>query len=655
MRLGRRPLALVAAIALTACGSPAAVHSSRADPLEVTVSSDDTGATTGPSDTSASTDSTTPSKGTLDWVACDDPVVEDPTLECTTLQVPLDYDEPTGETIDLALIRVPAVEDRQGAVLFNPGGPGASAFDYVAAGGTTYTAALGTQAFDFVGFDPRGVDRSSGIRCVSDEFLDDHLYVDDTPDTPEEKALSDESRDGFVDACTEKYGDTLRFYSTENTARDMDAIRIALGDEQLSFLGVSYGTYLGATYATMFPDRVRAMVLDSVVETNGDTTQQALETQLIGFEGAFDNWAAWCKGDATCDFTAADVGARWDALKQQLDQVPIAASDGRIANNATMESATLAALYSESEWRPLAQALAEAEDGDPEGIFAIADAYNRRDEDGTFASLFQSFPVIRCASGMEPPPADDPAALAATLRSLAPRFGKSITAEDVTFEHEKCDRLAADAEPIPFSYSGDGPIALIGGLNDPATPIRWARKMLGELGPNARLVTSTGEGHGQLLVNACVTEIEGALLVDLTLPEPDTVCEPDPIVAKPDWWDDLPVPDGMSPVVSFPQLAAKLGADPSLVFSEMRTTSVSASAAVAAYTETLTEAGFEEFESPSTMPLDDVAQGTYTDGGDRTMVVIALGPKAFDDEQLIDAKAEVPPDTTVVWLIAVDI
>jgi hypothetical protein len=179
--------------------------------------------------------------------------------------------------------------------------------------------------------------------------------------------------------------------------------------------------------------------------------------------------------------------------------------------------------------------------------------------------------------------------------------------------------------------------------------------MLGELGPNARLVTSTGEGHGQLLVNACVTEIEGAVLVDLTLPEPDTVCEPDPIIAKPDWWDDLPVPDGMSAVVSFPQLAAKLGADPSLVFSEMRTTSVSASAAVAAYTETLTEAGFQEFESPSTMPLDDVAQGTYTDGGDRTMVVIALGPKAFDDEQLIDAKAEVPPDTTVVWLIAVDI
>ena len=259
----------------------------------------------------------------------------------------------------MALVRVPATGDRKGAVLLNPGGPGASAFDYVAAGGTTYTHALGTQNFDFVGFDPRGVERSSGIRCVSDEFVDEHLYVDDTPDTPEEQALKDESQKGFVDACKEKYGDTLRFYSTANTARDMDAIREALGDDQLSYLGISYGTYLGATYATMFPDRVRSMVLDSVVETNGDTTQQAYETQLVGFEGAFANWSKWCEGDATCGFNTADVDARWDALKQQLDDAPIKGADGRIANNATMERATVAALYSESDWRVLGEALAD--------------------------------------------------------------------------------------------------------------------------------------------------------------------------------------------------------------------------------------------------------------------------------------------------------
>jgi pimeloyl-ACP methyl ester carboxylesterase len=235
-------------MALAACGATSDVHSSRADPIG------------GSTDTTEPTDTTeVASSGTLDWGACDDPSAVDPSLECATLQVPLDYDAPNGDSIDLALIRIPASGDRAGAVLFNPGGPGASGYEYAANGGTTYTAALGTQAFDFVGFDPRGVDRSGGIRCVTDEYMDQHLYIDGTPDTPEEQALADESENGFVDACKEKYGDTLRFYSTANTARDMDAIRVALGDEQISFLGISYGTYLGAVYATMFPDRVRAM------------------------------------------------------------------------------------------------------------------------------------------------------------------------------------------------------------------------------------------------------------------------------------------------------------------------------------------------------------------------------------------------------------
>jgi hypothetical protein len=179
--------------------------------------------------------------------------------------------------------------------------------------------------------------------------------------------------------------------------------------------------------------------------------------------------------------------------------------------------------------------------------------------------------------------------------------------------------------------------------------------MLGELGPNARLVTSTGEGHGQLLANACVTDIEGALLADLTLPEPDTVCEPDPTVGQPDWWDALPVPDGVSPVVAIPNLLSLLGAEPSVVFSELRTTTMSADDTVAAYTDALSKDGLDEFDTGAEQPIDDMAQGTYSDGGDRTMVVIAFGPKAFDDPELANAKGDVPPNTTVVWLIAVDV
>ncbi len=175
---------------------------------------------------------------------------------------------------------------------------------------------MGLDDFDIVGFDPRGVDRSGGISCVSDEVQDKYLYVDPTPDDAAEAQLYDEAKTAIPDACRQKYGDDLVHYSTANTARDMDEIRKALGDEQITFLGISYGTYLGAVYATMFPDQVRAMVLDSAYEPTGDTIEQQYITQLVGFEGAFDNWAAWCAGDEACPFKAADaaaVGARWDA------------------------------------------------------------------------------------------------------------------------------------------------------------------------------------------------------------------------------------------------------------------------------------------------------------------------------------------------------
>lgn len=637
-------------VVLAACGTTADVRSTRADPIDgAIVPSSEPADTVSPTDTTVAS-----SNGTIDWGACDDPSAEDPSLECATLSVPLDYDNPSSDNIDLALVKVPAAGDRQGAVLFNPGGPGGSGFDPIAFSGTAIAPALGLESFDLIGFDPRGVDRSGGIRCVTDEFQDKHLYVDDTPDTPEEQALYDESKTGFVDGCTQKYGDTLRFYSTGNTARDMDAIRAALGDEQISYLGISYGTYLGATYATMYPDRVRAMVLDSAYEPNGDTVEQQFETQLVGFENAFNNWIAWCEDKTTCDFTAADVGARWDALKEQLDATPIAGADGRLANNATMERATTAALYSESEWPVLAKALTEAEQGNPAGIFALADAYNGRDEDGTFNTLFQSFPVIQCASGVEAAPPDDPEALAATLRAAAPRFAKDITADDLTTEADDCAKLVGVAKPVALSYSGDGPIVVVGGTNDPATPIRWAQKMTGELGPNARMVTFTGEGHGQLLVSTCVTDIEGALLADLTLPEPKTVCDPDPVVDKPEWWDALPVPEGVSEVASLPALAAALGATPTQVFSEMRTTTLSAEDAVAAYTKVLSSAGFEQFDAPQSLPIDDTVQGAYSDlSNGNTLVLIALGPKAFDDKSLQSARAEVPADTTVVLLFAV--
>ena len=663
MRLARRMLVLLATATIGGCGTTSAVHTSRADSIDGAITSSGNASDPNPTDSNP-TDSNpadtvepsdtiaVPDAGTLDWKQCDDPNVHDPSLECATLPVPLDYDNPTGDTIDLALIKHPAAGDREGAVLFNPGGPGASGFDYIAFSGAALASTLGVASLDLVGFDPRGAQRSGGIRCVSDQFRDQHLYIDETPDDAQEQALIDEAHNGFIDGCKQHYGDTLRFYSTQNTARDMDAIRAALGDEKISYLGVSYGTYLGATYATMFPDRVRTMVLDSVVEPRGDTDEQQLGTQLVGFEGAFNHWVAWCQRDSTCDFKAANVGVRWDALRQRLDDHPIADTDGRVANSATMLRATQEALYTESDWPALAQALANADDGNVASMMALADALNGRNNDGSFTTLFQSFYVIECASGIAARRPADPEALVGTLQAEAPRFAKYLTAADLSADADTCDKLVGKVEPLELSYTGDGPIVLVAGTNDPATPIRWANKMLGELGSNARMVTYAGEGHGQLLSSTCVADIEGAVLSDLTLPKPNAVCNPEPIVDKPDWWDSLPVPDRVSDVVSLPAVAAALGAAPTQIFSELRTTTLSADDAVAAYTPVLGDAGLQKFDAPSILQLDDVVQGAYSDGT-RTLVVLAIGPKAFESEPLQAAKPDLPANTTVVWLLAV--
>ena len=178
-------------LAFTACGTNAPVHTSRADPIGSSVSPGDPtdtsapAGTNGPADTTEPGNTSAPNNDTLDWTACTDPSAVDPSLECATLKVPLDYDNPSGDTLLMALIKYPAAGDRTGAVLFNPGGPGASGYDPIGFSGSAIAQGLGISSLDVIGFDPRGVDRSGGLHCVSDQFEDQHLYVDDTPDTPE--------------------------------------------------------------------------------------------------------------------------------------------------------------------------------------------------------------------------------------------------------------------------------------------------------------------------------------------------------------------------------------------------------------------------------------------------------------------------------------
>ena len=595
-----------------------------------------------------------PTQPELVWRACTDDAAQDPTLECATLTVPLDYSQPSADMIEIALVRVPAQSDadRVGAVLFNPGGPGGSGFEYIAQAGTTMSSEMGLQNFDIIGFDPRGVDRSGGIRCLSDTDIDRYSYLDDTPDDAAEQALLDESRDAQVHACKEKYGDTLRFYSTSQTAKDMDQIRSALGDAQLSFIGVSYGTYLGAVYATMFPDQVRAMVLDSAYEPGGDTVEEQYKTQLVGFEGAFNDWAAWCAGNSECAFDedSADVGAKWDALRLTLDNQPVVAADGRVANQSLLDTATFSALYSRSEWPVLGAALQDAENGDVAGLFRLADGYAGRSPDGIYNTIGQSNPVITCASGIEAQTPPDPAALLLELRAAAPRFAKNITAEDLT-DDGGCASLMPDQPIDVLSYSGTAPIVVVGGENDPATPFRWAEEMTLELGPSAVLLRYTGEGHGQLLASTCVTQAEAAVIAKLTTPPPGTVCNADPEIAQPSWWTQLPVPVGIDDLVDSPELAAQLGLNPTDLFGEIRTSSLSADEAINAYTNALDANSFSLLGQQE--PFPGVPQLLFQAPDGLYFSVLAIESEAMQDPQLAPIVGLIPAGKTLVVLLAI--
>jgi pimeloyl-ACP methyl ester carboxylesterase len=573
----------------------------------------------------------------LDWGTCEEGVESD--FECATLVVPLDYDERGGETIPIALIRYPATGDREGAVLVNPGGPGGSGYDIVANAGPVISEQMGLGAFDIVGFDPRGVDRSNGIRCLDDAAMDATMYLDDTPDSPAEQQAVDDAEQQLYDACRATYGDTLVEYSTDNVARDMDGIRVGLGDEQISYIGISYGTYLGAVYATLFPERVRAMVLDSAYEPTGDTPTQQHVTQLAGFEGAFDNWAAWCESNDACAFRATDVAARWDMLRDELDSDPVRGDDGREANRVVMEIATISSLYSDAAWPLLGAALADVESGDPKQLFLLADEYTGRQPDGTWLTITQSNRVIDCASGINAKTPPDPQAILDEMKQAAPRFAKYLSLDDV--ESTCAQLIGTEVDPPPIGYDGNAPILVVGGTNDPATPYRWAEELTAVMGSNARLLTFTGEGHGQLLSSSCVTEAEATAITDLALPEPGTTCDRDPPVERPEWWDDIPVPDGVSDPVDEPAITNLLGATETFGYVELRFSALDANETLDGYDNTLDAAGFDTLGRDE--PFAGAPRGVYSAPNGDFFIVLVFGEQAYEDDDLA-ALAEFVPE-----------
>jgi pimeloyl-ACP methyl ester carboxylesterase len=456
----------------------------------------------------------------LDWQACG----ED---DCTTLTVPLDYADPGGETIGIHVVRRPADDEghRVGSLLVNPGGPG-SAGSAMATSASSYLGPSLLRYYDVVGFDPRGTGQSDPVDCLSDSDLDAYLAADPEPDTPtEEKAYVREAR-SMGRGCAAQSGALAAHISTEEAARDMDVLRAALGDAVTSYLGYSYGTELGATYATLFPDRVARVVLDGAVDPTLDVEQAAL-TQAHGFETALRAYVQNCLDVTDSCFLGDSLDAGLQRIRDLLDQVdatPLTTSSGRPLTLGLAITGIITPLYDRGTWIVLSQALRSAFDGDGSTLLLLADAYSGRQSDGTFASnLLEAFPAISCLDDPEGVrPAKVPS-LVPAFEKAAPTFGESFAwgligcrgwppARDVPRE-----RLVIDAKGAP-------PIVVIGTTRDPATPIEEAEALASQLVTGV-LVTRDGDGHTAYHSgNDCIDTAVESYLVEGRVPESGLAC-----------------------------------------------------------------------------------------------------------------------------------
>jgi hypothetical protein len=300
-----------------------------------------------------------------------------------------------------------------------------------------------------------------------------------------------------------------------------------------------------------------------------------------------------------------------------------------------METATVSAMYSDLAWPALADALAEAEAGDGTALLQMADDYNGRSPDGTYGSIRQSGQVIRCASGIDQVVPSDPAALLAEMHRVAPRFARGYDPSD--FRDLCRDFLGTDVEAIVPAYSGSAPVVVVGGLNDPATPFRWAEELATQMGDNVSLVTYSGEGHGQVL-SSCVTAAEASVIRDLRVPEPGTECEPDPPVPQPTFWEDLPVPDGVGPIVDDPAIDLAIGLPATELYADVWHLSGDVDDVADAYEEGLTDLGFEVVDGAELLEGVTSLVALAPDG--TQVVILIIPPEALETNPDLEAAAE---------------
>jgi len=582
----------------------------------------------------------------IEWSTCDE-YPDEENLECGVLEVPLDYADLEGETLEIALLRIPASSNKpKGVVLSNPGGPGRSGVDHVHSWSVKFVANLGLYEFDIVGFDPRGVGRSGGLSCLSDQQNDKFIYLDYTPDDDREQEVYDEWME-IDEPCAEKFGKALRFYSTENTARDMDLIRESMGFETINYLGISYGTYLGGVYATLFPDRVEAMFLDSAYDPQGDTAEQNYLTQAEGFENAFNNWVDWCESKPSdCSFSSNDVKADWLELYDAYDAESFFTEDDREVNAQVINYATLSSLYSRHSWSVLADAFVALRDGDANQVFALADWFVGRDEDGQYGDGYDSIDIINCASGIIDAEPRDPDALLKKMKDLAPWYARDYEVD--WLDGGYCESVFDKADLFEIDYEGYAPIVVLGGTDDPATPLRWAQEMARHMGSNASLLTFKGEGHSQIFISRCVDEIAKELFNSLRKPKDEVECEADVPVAKPMWWDDVIMLDGGG--INQDTMSYYFGADPVDTYAEYFEIEGSAEEVFAEVKAAIEESGWLYVQVDDPFGNDGIQWFNNPDDENIYVGVGLSSPEELEDNEMVVPDGIVQPGSSVVMV-----
>jgi pimeloyl-ACP methyl ester carboxylesterase len=470
----------------------------------------------------------------LDWQPCDQG------FQCATLVVPFDYARPAWRRFTLPVIKLPAADpsERIGALVINPGGPGGSGVQYALGARAEFPAAI-LARFDIVGFDPRGVGGSQpALNCLTGPQLDTYFATDDEPSDAAQLARVIAESKLLAAGCERDSAALLPYVGTPDAARDMDVLRSALGEPELTYLGKSYGTYLGAWYAQLFPHRVRALVLDGAVDPDASSLQAEI-AQAEGFEAAFGSFAAWCLASAGCPLgpggsagsggsaghggSVAAAVAKAQALINRANSVPLAnrLGDGQVADGAMLLNGIVAALYSESYWPILRTALSEAFAGDGTDLVELGNQLYGRNSNGTYSNLPSAITAIDCLDRPWPRSLAAWQSAASVAARDAPLFGAAIIWGSLT-----CAYWPVPAYPPPrILAAGAPPILVLGTLHDPATPYRWAQALAGDLSSGVLLgwnsVGHTAYGEG----SACVDTIVNDYLIHLAVPRSGMVCQ----------------------------------------------------------------------------------------------------------------------------------